>query len=124
MKTNIGIPDEHLHAVALELNKLLVDEFILFTKTRNYHWNVEGANFMEMHKLYESQFEALDEIMDDVAERVRSLGRYSEGRLKDFITPTRVEEPMHTSDQGEQLQNLLADHEPVIQNIRNQHKLS
>ena len=63
MKTNIGIAEDHLRAVALELNKVLADEFILYTKTRNYHWNVEGHNFMEMHQFYESQFDQLDEIM-------------------------------------------------------------
>jgi len=67
MKANIGIPENNLQSIALELNKVLADEFILYAKTRNYHWNVEGNNFMEMHKFYESQFEQLDEIIDNVA---------------------------------------------------------
>lgn len=118
MKANIGIPEDHLQAVAHELNRALADEFVLYTKTRNYHWNVEGSNFMEMHKFYESQFEALDEIIDDVAERVRSVGHYSEGRLKDFIALAHLDEPTYTSKQKEQLQNLLNDHETIIQNLR------
>ncbi|HET9052991.1 MAG TPA: ferritin-like domain-containing protein, partial [Cyclobacteriaceae bacterium] len=69
MKTNIGIPENHTQAIALELNKVLADEFVLYAKTLNYHWNVEGNNFMEMHKFYENQFEQLDEIIDSVAER-------------------------------------------------------
>ncbi len=60
MTTNIGIPENHLQEVAIELNKVLADEFLLYAKTRNYHWNVEGSNFMEMHKFYESQYEQLD----------------------------------------------------------------
>jgi starvation-inducible DNA-binding protein len=118
MKTNIGIPEDHLKAVAIELNKVLSDEFILYTKTRNYHWNVEGDNFMEMHKFYEIQYEELEQIIDDVAERVRSLGQYSEGRLKDFLALTRLDEPSYTSKQNEQLKNLLNDHEIIIQNLR------
>lgn len=50
MKANIGIPEDHLQQVTLELNKVLADEYILYTKTRNYHWNVEGDNFMEIWK--------------------------------------------------------------------------
>ena len=73
---------------------------------------------MEMHKFYESQFEALDEIIDDVAERVRSIGHFSEGRLKDFISLTHLDEPTYTSKQDEQLRNLLNDHETIIQNLR------
>ncbi len=118
MITNIGIPEDHLKAVAFELNKVLSDEFILYTKTRNYHWNVEGDNFMEMHKFYETQYEELGEIIDDVAERVRSLGHYSEGRLKDFLALTQLDEPSYTNKQNEQLQNLLNDHEAIIRSLR------
>ena len=118
MKLDIGIPKQHLEAVALELNKVLADEYILYTKTRNYHWNVEGDNFMEMHKFYENQYEELDEIVDEVAERVRSLGHYSDGRLKDFIKVSQLDEPAYTSKQNEQLTNLLNDHETVIRNLR------
>lgn len=119
MQTNIGIPEDHRQAVALELNRVLADEFVLYTKTRNYHWNVEGKNFMEMHKFYEDQSNVLDEIMDDVAERVRALGHYSEGRLKDFISITHLDEPVYTTKQDEQLKNLLTDHETIIKNLRN-----
>lgn len=118
MKANIGIPDEHLQAVALELNKVLADEYVLYTKTRNYHWNVEGPNFNEMHKFYEEQYEVLDEIIDEVAERVRAIGHYSEGRLKDFLSLTNLDEPTYTNKQAEQLKNLLNDHEVIIQNLR------
>ncbi len=118
MKANIGIPDEHLQAVALELNKVLADEYVLYTKTRNYHWNVEGPNFNEMHKFYEEQYEVLDEIIDEVAERVRAIGHYSEGRLKDFLSLTNLDEPTYTNKQTEQLKNLLNDHEVIIQNLR------
>lgn len=118
MKTNIGIPENHTQAIALELNKVLADEFVLYVKTRNYHWNTEGSNFMEMHKFYESQFEELDKIIDAVAERIRALGHYAEARLKDYANLTRLEEQAYTNKQNEQLQNLLNDHETIIQNMR------
>lgn len=118
MSVNIGIPVKDLQAVANELQKVLADEFVLYTKTRNYHWNVEGDNFMELHKFFETQYEELDEIMDEVAERIRMLGHYSEARLKDFIQLTRLDEPAYTSDQKQQLQNLLSDHEILIQALR------
>lgn len=118
MKPNIGIPEKHLQAVSLEMNKLLADEFILYAKTRNYHWNVEGNNFMELHKFYESQYEQLDEIIDDVAERIRTIGHYAEARLKDYVKLSHLEEQEYTNNQKEQLQNLLNDHETIIQNLR------
>jgi starvation-inducible DNA-binding protein len=118
MKANIGIPENNLREVAFELNKVLADEFILYAKTRNYHWNVEGSNFMEMHKFYESQFEQLDEIIDNVAERIRALGHYAEARLKDYIELTHLSEEEYTNMQSKQLGNLLQDHESIIENLR------
>jgi starvation-inducible DNA-binding protein len=118
MKATIGITPENSQKVALELNKILADEVILYIKTRNYHWNVEGESFMEMHKFYESQYEELDEVMDDVAERIRSIGHYSEARLVDYLKITHLSEPQYTTDLKDQLRNLLIDHEAVIMNIR------
>src|SRR5258708_108872 len=118
MKANIGIPESNLQSIALELNKVLADEFILHAKTRNYHWNVEGSNFMEMHKFYESQFEQLDEIIDNVAERIRQVGHYGEARLKDYLELSHLEEQEYSNKQNEQLKNLLEDHESIIMNLR------
>jgi len=56
MNANIGISENNTRAVALLLNNLLADETALYTKTRNYHWNVEGDNFIELHNFYESQY--------------------------------------------------------------------
>lgn len=118
MKANIGIKQEDLKEVAQILNTLLADEFVLYTKTRNYHWNITGDNFIELHKLYQKQYEELEEIIDEVAERTRYLGHFSEGRLKDFLKITHLDEPDYTSDQQVQIKNLLQDHESVIKYIR------
>ncbi len=118
MTTNIGLLPAHLQAVALELNKVLANEFVLYTKTRNYHWNVEGSSFMELHKLYESQYEQLAEVIDDVAERIRTIGHYTEARLKDYLKLTDLEEQEYTTNQTEQLRNLLNDHETIIIKLR------
>ena len=118
MKANIGISAEHLQSVATLLNTLLSDETVLYMKTRNYHWNIEGDNFIELHKLYESQYKELEEIIDEIAERIRYLGHYAEARLKDFLKTTHLAEEDYTSDQKVQLKNLLSDHESIIIFIR------
>ena len=85
MDVNIGISEKNRQAVANELNKLLADEHILYNKTRNYHWSIEGPSFMEFHKLYEAQYDALVETIDQIAERIRTIGHFAEGRLKELI---------------------------------------
>ncbi len=118
MKTNIGITESNLQNTAALLNNILADEYVLYTKTRNYHWNVIGANFQELHKFFESQYDKLDEIIDDVAERVRSLGHWSLGTLKDMLKFARLNEDIQASSANEMLKNLLDDHETLIRILR------
>lgn len=118
MKVNIGLTGKNAQAVAARLNQILADEYLLYTKIRNYHWNVEGSNFMEMHKFYEDMYSEIDEAIDEIAERVRMLGHYSQGRLKDFIKQASLTEEEYTTNQKEQLQNLLSDHETMIRSLR------
>ncbi len=92
MNTNIGIADKNRKAVALELTKLLADEFLLYTKTRNAHWNIEGKDFHSMHLFFESQYKKLEEIVDEVAERIRQLGHYAPATLKEFLELTHLTE--------------------------------
>jgi starvation-inducible DNA-binding protein len=118
MKPDIGILETHLHAVSLELNKLLADEVVLYFKTKNYHWNIEGPNFHEMHIFYEEQFGQIDEIMDDVAERIRTIGHNTEARLADYLKLTNLLEPGYTNSQPDQLKDLVDSHETIIKDLR------
>src|SRR5258708_13528251 len=115
MNTNIGITPKNLQAVALELTKLLADEFVLYTKTRNAHWNVEGIDFDSMHIFFESQYNALDETMDSVAERIRQLGHYAPATLQSFLSLTHLTEKLgEKNDSQGFLKELLIDHENII----------
>jgi starvation-inducible DNA-binding protein len=119
MKPNIEITENHTKDVALILNTLLADEYVLYTKTRNAHWNIQGQNFIELHKFFESQYDALDIIIDDVAERVRALGHFALGSLKDFVAVARLSEHNHDfTNQSHIIQTLLEDHEAVIRSLR------
>jgi starvation-inducible DNA-binding protein len=119
MKPNIGIGDEHRRAVADILNTLLADEYLLYTKTRNYHWNVVGPQFNDLHKFFESHYEALDDIVDDVAERARALGGNAQGTLGEFTKRARLrEEAGAYPDAKGMLTRLLADHETLIRQLR------
>ncbi|MEG1199281.1 MAG: ferritin-like domain-containing protein, partial [Algoriella sp.] len=70
---------ENKKKIADILIKLLADEHILYLKTRNAHWNVEGPDFHAAHLFLESQYNELAEIIDEVAERIRQIGHYAVG---------------------------------------------
>ncbi len=119
MKVNIGITEEKRATVSGELAKLLADEYVLYTKTRNAHWNVEGSDFHAMHVFFESQYDQLDEIMDSVAERIRTLGHYAPATLKNFLALTHLTEySERTNDSAGFIKELLGDHEAIIEFIR------
>ena len=73
MKPNIDIDDNIRAEIAALLSKLLADESILSQKTRNAHWNIVGPDFHAMHGFFESQYRAIEESIDEVAERIRQV---------------------------------------------------
>jgi starvation-inducible DNA-binding protein len=119
MKANIGITEQNKQSVADELSKILADEYVLTAKTKNAHWNVESPDFFEKHKLFEAQYEQLDEIIDSVAERIRVLGHYAPGTLSAFLKLTRLSEMNRDKNDGLGfIHELLEAHETIIMNLR------
>jgi starvation-inducible DNA-binding protein len=119
MSLNIGLSEERREGVVRILNTLLADEYLLYTKTRNYHWNVVGPQFNDLHKFFEAQYTALNEIVDDVAERARTVGGNALGTMAEFLKYTRLtEQPGHYPDARDMIADLLADHEALICHLR------
>jgi starvation-inducible DNA-binding protein len=119
MKPNIGLSEEQRDGVVKILNTLLSDEYLFYTKMRNYHWNVVGPQFNDLHKFFEEQYNELNEVVDDVAERARSVGSWAFGTLQEFAQHTRLKEhPGQYPNAREMIANLLADHESVIRQLR------
>ncbi len=119
MRPNIGIKDSDRASVVEILNELLSDEFLLYTKTRKFHWNVTGPRFHDLHKFFESLYEELDGIIDDVAERARSLGGPAFGTMAEYSKNARLtESPDENPSEDGMLKELLNDHEAVIRTLR------
>ncbi len=106
-------------AVLSALDTLLADEFLLYVKTRNFHWNVTGPNFMELHKLFEAQYTALSGTVDAVAERSRALGGRARGSMKEFLSLARLKESAGASPSAAaMLAELGKDHAALIAALR------
>jgi starvation-inducible DNA-binding protein len=119
MRPNIALSDSQLDGAVSVLNTLLSDEYVLYTKTRNYHWNVYGPQFGDLHKFFGDQYAQLDELIDKIAERARSLGGAAFGTLSEFLEHARLKEHRAESpDARRMLANLLGDHETLIRELR------
>ena len=118
MKPQIGLPDRARETLGRTLNSLLADAHVLYVKTRNYHWNVTGAHFNDFHKLFEAQYEALAEEIDEIAERARALGVKAEATLADFLRRARLKEHPGDPDAMAMINSLLSDHETFARQVR------
>jgi starvation-inducible DNA-binding protein len=119
MTFNVGLSESNRDSVVRILNNLLADEYVLYTKTRNYHWNVVGPQFNDLHKFFQEQYEALDEMVDEVAERARSLGGKAYGTLAEFSQHSRLkEQPGKQPAAATMVANLQADHEAMVRTLR------
>ncbi len=115
----IGLSEEQRAGSAGILRAALADAYLLYTKTRKYHWNVEGAQFHDLHELFASQYEELDGEIDEIAERVRALGLYSTGSLKEFLDDARLKEDSGVQiNSTRMIENLLSDHETLTRHLR------
>ena len=115
MKTDIGLSETNRQTVATELSKFLADETVLYIKTKNAHWNVEGDDFYEKHRFFETQFGQLDVLIDSVAERIRSIGHYAPASLKNYLSLTHLTEVMSGNNDSQGfIKELLSDHESLI----------
>ncbi len=116
---NIGISESHRKAVSDRLNLLLANEYVLYTKTLKYHWNIQGKHFGALHIFFREQYEQLFDIVDLVAERVQTLGFNSYGTLQEFSQKTTLREDpgLYPNDLG-MIEILLLDQETVIRQMR------
>lgn len=119
MKTSIGIKTVNLAKVAEILIKTLADEFVLYTKTRKAHWNVEGQDFYNKHLFFEAQYQQLDEMTDQLAERIRMLGHYAPATLREYLSLTHLSEShLASNDSLTYIKELLSDHDSIIVHLR------
>jgi starvation-inducible DNA-binding protein len=118
-QVHIGLTEENRTKLIERLNKTLADEHILYTKTRNYHWNVTGIHFATLHELFEQQYDRIKVMADEIAERTRMLGGTAIGTLSEFLENTRLSEnPGTIPSAPDMIANLLDDHEQIISDLR------
>jgi starvation-inducible DNA-binding protein len=114
-----GLSAQHRAGSIGLLNKLLANEYVLYVKTRNYHWNVTGPQFNQLHLFFESQYEELSDVIDEVAERCRAIGGNATGTLEEFKRDATLTERAGVyPDAADMVLDLLGDHEAVIRSLR------
>ena len=97
-KTSIGLDKAASEKLAAKLNELLATYQVFYTNVRGYHWNIKGVNFFELHAKFEEIYTDLVEKVDEVAERILTLGHTPHNGYSQYFQSSRIKEELGVSD--------------------------
>ena len=115
---NIGINEQDREVIAQGLKCLLADSYTLYLQTHNFHWNVTGLQFRELHLMFEEHYTELAIAVDDIAERIRTLDVPAPGTYKEFSKLSSIKEVDGVPSSSEMVELLTRGHEQVIKTSR------
>ena len=115
---DIGIAESSRVEIADGLSRLLADTYTLYIKTHYYHWNVTGPMFNSLHLMFENQYNELATAVDDIAERIRSLGCFAPGTYHEFSRLAAVNEDKDIPAAKNMIENLVQGQETVVKTAR------
>ena len=123
-KIDIGIKEEDRINIAKGLKRLLADSYTLYLQTHNFHWNVIGPQFRDLHLMFEEHYTELATAVDEIAERIRTLDVPAPGTYKEFSKLGSVEEVEGVPSAKEMVDILTKGHETVVKTCRSVLKLA
>lgn len=115
---DIGINQQDRQDIAEGLKRLLADSYTLYLQTHNFHWNVTGPQFRELHLMFEEHYTELAVAVDDVAERIRTLGVAAPGTYKAFAQLSSIDEVDGVPSAADMVSILTQGHEQVVKTCR------
>ena len=118
MKIDTGISDKQRAAIVHGLSKLLADTYVVYLKTHNFHWNVEGPMFQTLHLMFMEQYTETWNAIDLIAERIRSLGEYAPGTYKQYSKLARIKETDGVPKAEQMVKLLIEGQEAVVRTAR------
>lgn len=118
MEREIGLSKEERASVSGGLSKLLADMYVLYIKTQNFHYNIHGPEFYALHLLSEKFYTQMAESVDEVAERIRSLGFFVEATMTSFLKLSSITEDNQVHPKIKMIEDLIKGHEIVIKEAR------
>lgn len=117
-KIDIGIKKQDRLDIAESLKRLLADSYTLYLQTHNFHWNVTGPQFRELHLMFEEHYTELATAVDEIAERIRTLNVVAPGIYSEFAKHTSIDEVEGVPTSTNMVAILTSGHEKVVKTCR------
>lgn len=118
MKINIGLSEQDRQTITSSLSRLLADTYTVQLKTQNFHWNVRGPMFHTLHQLFETQYAELSVAVDQIAERIRTLGATAPASYSRFSELTSIKDGTGEESADEMISSLVDDNETIVRTAR------
>ncbi|WP_019673999.1 Dps family protein [Psychrobacter lutiphocae] len=119
MTTNqIGLEKKDMTAVIEKLNDLLSSYHIFYINVRGYHWNVKGPHFFSLHEKFEELYTSLQVQIDEIAERVLTLGGTPLHAYSDFAQHSKIKEDKQVFDGNECVKGVVSGLQELIEEQR------
>lgn len=109
MKNNIGIDEQGRKAISEGLDIYLANLHVLYTKLHNFHWNIEGKSFFQLHAKLEELYDNTAVEIDQVAERILQLGHRPSASIKDYLSKSQLEEAVSKEYSSQEVAHALLD---------------
>lgn len=110
----IGLDTAQSGHLAESLNELLANYAIFYQNTRGYHWNIKGEKFFELHLKFEELYNDLLLKIDEVAERILTLGYAPRHRYSDYKSISQIQESLEVSDGTRAVEDILHSFKTII----------
>jgi starvation-inducible DNA-binding protein len=113
----LNIKDEKVLPVVVELNKLLADYHIYYQKLRNFHWNILGKNFFNLHTEFENRYNDAKLKIDEIAERILTLRFHPMSKLSDYLQIASIKETSLVESDLKMVNIILSDHKILLEQM-------
>lgn len=120
----LGFEKEKVTPVVSELNTLISNYHVYYQNLRNFHWNIQGQNFFDLHNQFEELYNDARLKIDEIAERILTLRHRPLSRLTDYLTISKIKEATLVDDDRKMVLTILQNHQMLISNLRKVIKLA
>lgn len=114
----LGYDEEKLEGVVSNLNDLLANYHIYYQNLRNFHWNVKGQHFFDLHEKFEELYNDARLKIDEIAERVLTLRHRPTALFSEYLEQSKVEEAPVIEDSYKMVESILGNHKILIEKMR------
>lgn len=112
--TKLGFSESDTATIVNALNQLLANYHVHYQKLRNYHWNVKGPDFFDIHEKFEEQYNEAKLNIDDIAERIRVFGFTPMSTLREYLANSEIKETGSNLSGTEMVEEVLRDYEILL----------